>query len=173
MSEARLASAGDATIRLRNPTVKDAAAIWCKVESVGNLERNSCYAYLLLCSHFAETCLLAERGEELLGFVLAYRPPSEAEAVFVWQVGVLPTARGTGLGRRLLSGLLHLPACRDARFLVATVSPDNRASLALFQGLARALGVGCVNQPGYAGVLFAGPHPDENIVRLGPLKGTT
>lgn len=159
--------------RLRTPTVKDAAAIWRLLPTVGNLERNSCYAYLLLCSHFADTCLLAEHDGHLLGFVLAYRPPSEPDALFVWQVGVVPAVRGTGLGGRMLTALLQLPATAGARFLTATVCADNGPSLAMFHRLARSLGVSCEQGAGFLGSLFALPHPDEDTLRIGPLKGDT
>jgi L-2,4-diaminobutyric acid acetyltransferase len=155
----------------RRPRPEDAAPLRRLIGEVGTLEQNSCYSYLLLCTHFASTCLLAERRGELVGFVLAYRPPSHPEWLFVWQVGVSSSARGVGLGRRMLTELIDQPAARSARFLTATVSPDNAASLALFRGFARAQEVPCEHGPGFASALFDAPHPDEHLLRIGPLKG--
>ncbi len=45
----------------RPPGPADAARIWRELPEIGNLERNSAYAYLLLCSHFADTAVLLER----------------------------------------------------------------------------------------------------------------
>lgn len=161
------------SIVVRRPRARDAASVRHMITELGVLEPISCYGYLLLCTHFASTCLLAEQGAELMGCVLAYRPPNQRDSVFVWQVGVLPSARGLGLGRRLLSSLIEQPRCRSARFLTATVSPDNEASLGLFRGFARAHGVPCEEGPGFSSALFDAPHPDENLLRIGPLKGRT
>lgn len=157
-------------IELRPANVADGARIWQSIADIGDLERNSCYAYLLLCSHFAGTCVVAERGADLLGFVVAYRPPSDPDDVFVWQVGVSPQARGRGLGRRLLEALLLLPAARGAEFLTATVSPDNWPSTALFRGFARDRGFHCEVEAGFSSASFAEPHPDEKLFRIGPLR---
>lgn len=161
----------DPAISLRPASPADAAPLWRLIGDVGTLERNSCYAYLLLCAHFGATCLMAERGGRLVGFVLAYRPPSDPDQVFVWQVGVAPEARGAGLGGRLLEALVAQPACAGVRYLTATVSDDNAASMKLFTGFARRRGVACEVGPGFPAALFAEPHEDENLLRIGPLKG--
>jgi L-2,4-diaminobutyric acid acetyltransferase len=159
-------------VTLRNPTREDAAAVWELVGASGALEPNTCYAYLLLCTHFAETCLVAEGAREkgLLGFVAAYRPPSDGDAVFVWQIGVAAEARGRGLASRLLDALVALPACADARFLEATVGESNSASERLFRAFARRHGVACRVTPGFRAEHF-GPldHEDEPLYRIGPL----
>lgn len=162
-------------VTLRAPVVSDAASIWNLLPEVGNLERNSAYAYLLLCSHFAATSVVAEHDHALAGFVLAYRPPTEPSSLFVWQVGVAPHARGGGLGTRMLDGVLARDACEGVTHLTATVSPDNLASLALFRGFARRRGVACAIGTGFPAPLFPAPHPDEDLLRIGPLvqKGST
>jgi L-2,4-diaminobutyric acid acetyltransferase len=158
-------------LNLRGPEVADAARIWRALPGIGSLERNTAYAYLLLCSHFASTGIVAELDGELAGFVLGYRPPSDPQAIFVWQVGVAPVARGRGVGGRMLDALLERPGCRDARWLSATVAGDNAASLALFGGFARRRGARCQETRGFDSPLFPEPHPDENLLRIGPLGG--
>lgn len=146
--------------------------MWALVRDSGALDLNSPYAYLLICTDHAATSLVATRDDELVGFVAAYRPPPEPAAVFVWQIGVVPHVRGQGLARRLVLGALAQEANRDARELTATVTPDNAASLALFRGLARDLGVGVVERERFGSALFPGPaaqHPPEHELRIGPL----
>lgn len=159
----------DATIR--PATVEDGAAIWRLVDAMDGLETNTCYAYLLLASHFGETTLVAERAGALAGFVAGYRPPSQPEEIFVWQIGVAASARGLGLGGRLLDALVAQPACQDARYLTATVSADNSASLALFRGFASRHRVPCEQRAGFPAALFAAPHPAEDLLVIGPLRG--
>jgi L-2,4-diaminobutyric acid acetyltransferase len=154
---------------LRAPTAGDAREIWRGLPAIGNLERNSAYAYLLLCTHFADTGIVAEQDGRIAGFVLGYRPPVDPRSMFVWQVGVAPEARGHGLGGRMLEAVLARPSCRNVRYLTATVSPDNTASLALFRGFARRRGIACEEAPCFPGALFPEPHPDENLLRIGPL----
>lgn len=155
--------------------IGDGHRVWQLVERLGGLEPNTCYAYLLLTTHFGQTCVVAERetddGTQLLGFVMAYRPPPHLDALFVWQVGVTAEARGLGLGKRLLRAALALPACADVRWLEATVGTSNTASQRLFSSVARDLGVGCAQAEGFIGSDF-GPlhHEDETLFRIGPLS---
>ena len=60
---------------LRPPLPRDGAAVWRLVRESGALEHNSAYAYLLFLDCFRDTCLVCGADEELLGFVLAFRPP--------------------------------------------------------------------------------------------------
>lgn len=157
-------------MKFRTPTSRDGASVFRLVERVGNLERNTCYAYVLLCHDFGNTCMLAEDQGALVGFVIAYRPPARQDEVFVWQVGVAPEARGTGLGGRLLEEVLRAPGCEGVRYLTATVSPDNTASLHLFRGVARRRAVPFEIGPGFSADLFVGSHEAEDFVRIGPLS---
>lgn len=158
-------------VRMRTPTVSDAAMMWNLLIAAG-LDRNSPYAYLLVCSDFAATSLVADDGEGLVGAVAAYRPPPRPQAVFVWQVGVADRARGQGLARRMLHEVLALPANADATELTATVTPDNEPSLRLFRGLARDLGTGCEESPRFLAEHFppgAGDHQREDELVIGPV----
>lgn len=159
---------GDA--RMRTPTVTDAAAMWSLLGAAG-LDRNSPYAYLLVCTDFADTSLVAEDSDGLVGAVAAYRPPIRPQAVFVWQVGVAERGRGQGLARRMLHQVLDLPATVDTTELTATVTPDNEPSLRLFRGLARELGVGCEERPRFLAEHFPEGHahqPEDELV-IGPV----
>jgi L-2,4-diaminobutyric acid acetyltransferase len=156
-------------MRLRHPRADDAAAVWRLVRDTASLDLNSPYAYLLLCTHFRDGCVLAERDGRLLGAVLGYRLPGDEERYFVWQVAVAAEARGQGLARRLVGAALAA-AETTPRWLEATVTPDNVASLALFRGLARRLDAPCRERAGFPAALFPETHDDEQLVRVGPLE---
>lgn len=156
-------------VRLRSPRAEDAKQVWELINADATLEGNSAYCYLLLCSHFAENGLIADRGGEIVGFVMAYRPPSDPEAIFVWQVGVAPAGRGHGLGRRMLDKLIERPANRDTRYLTATVDPDNAPSNRLFAAFAREQGADLQTEAGYGPELFPSGHAPEPLLRIGPL----
>lgn len=152
---------------LRAPKITDAAAIWRLLESIPELERNTCYAYVVLCADFADSCVVAvDEAQQIVGFVIGYVPPRRRDEVFVWQVGVGRSARGTGLGARMLD---HVAKATSATYLTATVAPDNEASRRLFQAFARRRETTCAISAGYPADLFAGPHQPEELMRIGPL----
>jgi L-2,4-diaminobutyric acid acetyltransferase len=156
---------------LRAPKPDDAAAIHQLIVECPPLDLNSLYAYLLLTEHFSRTCVLAGRGDDVLGFISGYRPPDRDDVLFVWQVAVHPSARGEGLARRMLCELLARPALAGVCFLETTVSPDNLASRRLFAGVAKACGAAVTEHALFSRQLFGGAdHQDEPLLRIGPLS---
>lgn len=159
-------------IHIAIPGAEDAADIWKLVQRTPTLDANSPYAYLLLCTHFAETGLVARMGRELLGFVLGYVRPDQGGTAFVWQVGIAQEARGRGLGRQLLEGwFARCARRRDVRFLEATVTPSNDASRALFASFALRQGAPLQERIAFPGAVFPdeAPHEDEVALRIGPV----
>ena len=160
----------DETLTVRRPAPHDAAAIHQLVVDSETLEANSGYAYLLVCSHFAATSLIAEEDDELLGFVTGYRPPSHPASVFVWQIGIAAHARGRGLASVLLDELVALPACDGVQYLEATVTPSNVPSRKLFLGFARRHGAPCRIAEGFTADEFPeARHESEQLYQIGPL----
>lgn len=147
--------------------------MWRLAVDAGTLDVNSPYAYLLVCTHFASTSIVAQdpNGAGLVAFVAAYRLPDDPDAVFVWQVAVSSAWRGAGLGGQLLSALLARPANRTARWLEATITPSNRPSERLFHSFARSVGARCQAIGSHPADLFpGGEHEPEVRYRIGPLS---
>jgi L-2,4-diaminobutyric acid acetyltransferase len=157
-------------VRYRVSRTGDAPRVHRLVKEGDGLELNTCYAYLLLCDHFSETTLVAERDGELVGFVAAYRPPARPDTVFVWQIGIAPSARGRGIASALLDALVAAPGCGGVSHLEATVTPDNEPSRRLFESFAKRRDVGFVWSRGYPEDLFVGNHAPEQLIRIGPFK---
>lgn len=138
------------------------------------LDGNSAYCNLLQCSDFADTCVIAERGGALLGWISAYRPPSAQERLFIWQVAVHADARGTGLGGRMLDTLLARPAFAGTTMLTTTVGADNAASWGLFEAFARRHGATLTRTPRFErDAHFDGAHETEWEARIAPLPTIT
>ncbi|AMO60240.1 L-2,4-diaminobutyric acid acetyltransferase [Mycolicibacterium phlei] len=142
--------------------------------ATATLDLNSPYAYLLMATDFADTSIVAEADDEVVGFITGYHPPGRPEVLFVWQVAVAPAAQGRGLGAAMLDELVH--RVRSDRFghpvtVEATVAPSNTASRALFGGFARRHGVPCLERPRFDGRLLDpdGGHEDEPVLRIGPI----
>jgi L-2,4-diaminobutyric acid acetyltransferase len=156
---------------LRTPQPADAASIHRLVVECPPLDLNSLYAYLLLTQHFSRTCVLAGRGNEILGFISGYLPPDRANVLFVWQVAVHPDARGRGLARHMLGELLARPALKGVQFIETTVSPDNLASRRVFAGIAEACAAPVTEHSLFPAQLFgSADHDDEPLLRIGPLS---
>lgn len=157
---------------LRPPIAADARAVWQLVEDLPDLDSNSPYAYLLLCTHFADTGLVACLGSQLVGFVLGYARPDDGSTAFVWQVGVSDSVRRRGVARRLLDGWFARCARRsDVRFLEATVTRSNRASRGLFSSFAARRCAPLREHVAFPRTLFPESisHEDEVALRIGPV----
>lgn len=152
------------------PTTDDTADLYELVNNCPPLEPNTCYAYLLMCSHFADTCIVAKDDQGVAGFIIGYRPPTHPEALFVWQIGVAERARGQGLGLRMLNQLFARAQADGVRYMESTVTPSNTASRKLFGAFARQHGVACDIGEGYPATVFgAGDHEAEELFRIGPV----
>src|SRR5262249_29786916 len=138
----RNATAGADTlhgVRLREPRTTDAPRVLALVWACPPLDVNSLYCYLILCTHFHETCVLAERDGEVLGFISGYREPSRADVLFCWQVAVAAEMRRSGLASVMLKSILSSPACRGVRAVGGTGTRPNHASMRPFPRLPRGL----------------------------------
>jgi len=152
---------------LRKPVSRDGAAVWSLVKECKPLDENSMYCNVIQCEHFADTCVLAELDGAPVGWVSAHVPPSDPEAIFVWQVAVSGRARGMGLGLRMLKQLVSREACGGASELRTTITGDNAASWALFRKFARAMGAPLASAPHFReDEHFEGAHATEYMVTI-------
>ncbi len=159
-------------IVLRQPKVADGAAVHQLIQACPPLDVNSAYAYLLLCHHFADTCVVAELDGKLVGYISGYVPPQQPDTFFVWQVAVHADARGRGLGQRMLHFLLEQPAASGVCYVDTTVSPSNKPSRAMFARLAQTLGTPLEESELFTQAMF-GPgagHEEEKLLRIGPFS---
>lgn len=157
----------------RMPVTEDGPAIWRLISACPPLDSNSLYCNLLQCTDFAETCILVERNDKIVGWISGYRPPKEPDSMFVWQVAVYESARGQGLGQLLLDALFQLPAVRDATRLITTVTPSNLASRRMFEHFASRHGAKLEARPHFkTDVHFGGAHESEELLSIGPVSVT-
>jgi len=154
---------------LRTPTAEDGAAVWDLIRNCEPLDRNSLYCNLLQCDHFADTCVLADRDGEALGWISAYIPPQEPDTLFVWQVAVSENARGMGLAGKMLQELLDREVCADVSRLKTTITRSNDASWALFRRFADRQDAVLKREPHFKrDEHFEGRHDTEYMVTIGP-----
>lgn len=161
---------------LRRPTSADAADVSRLIAACPPLDTNSLYCNLLQCSYFAETCVVAESGHGLAGWISGFRSPDKNDELFVWQVAVAPHARGTGLAGRMLDQLIARCAGPSGRplHIATTITEENAASWALFGALARRHNASFARRPLFERVAhFGGAHDTEHLVSIGPITTTS
>lgn len=126
----------------RKPCLQDGQAIYDVVKSCPPLDLNSRYLYFLQADHFADTCVLAELDNHIVGFISGYIRPNNPNALFVWQVAVAPSMRCQNLAKRLLTTLIENQNKRTrVDTLSTTISPSNTASQKLFTSFANSHGL--------------------------------
>ena len=149
-------------IGFRKPVAEDGPAITALVAACPPLDGNSAYCNLLQCSDFADSCIVAACGDEIVGWISGYRPPARAGELFVWQVAVSRRARGMGLAGRMLDQLVDRPELQPIRRITTTVTAGNQASWALFEGVARRRGAALQRRRRFGRKEhFAGARPTE------------
>ena len=153
----------------RHPTREDGQAVHGLIVGTGVLDENSLYCTFLQCTHFASTCMVAELGGEVVGWVSGYRPPEDPDTLFVWQVAVAEAARGRGLARRLIRNLLDSEGCDGVARIKTTITPDNRSSWKMFGSLAEELDAPVTDKVWLCGEEhFEGEHDSEHMLTIGP-----
>lgn len=157
----------DQAFDFRAPQMRDGEAVWRLVKACPPLDTNSLYLNLLQCTHFADTCLIAERDGEIRGWVSGYRLPDDGETLFIWQIAVHPDARGQGLARQLLDRLVQLPGTQGVSRMITTITPSNQPSRRLFAAFAERRGCSISERPFFESALhFGGAHESEHLFSI-------
>ncbi|MFC3491164.1 diaminobutyrate acetyltransferase [Glycomyces rhizosphaerae] len=154
------------------PTPADGAELWNLARQAGNLDVNSRYAYLLWCRDFASTSVVARDTQGVIaGFITGYRRPEAPDVYFVWQVAVAPGFRRRGLARTMLDHAVHRMRSNGVRFVETTVTPDNKASMRLFESFAEANGADLTRDVLFSERELGSGHEPEVLHRIGPIAG--
>lgn len=157
-------------VLFRLPAAEEAAAIHALIDECKPLDLNSVYCYMLLTTHFAPWCVVAELDGRPVGFLSSYLKPQDPTTLFVWQVAVSPSARSLGVGRGLLEAVLARPAASAVTGMETTITPSNAASWALFRSFARRHDAGCSDKTMFCEKDFGpGEHEEERLLRISPL----
>ncbi len=154
-------------IKLRKPNAEDGRAVWELVRACSPLDENSMYCNMLQCDHFRDTCVLAESGGKVVGWISGYLVPNDEQRLFVWQVAVSEEARGNGLAGRMLRELLDREICRHVQQIQTTITKDNAESWALFTKFAARQDADLDSAPHFTkDEHFQGAHSTEHMVTI-------
>ncbi|MCP4136337.1 MAG: diaminobutyrate acetyltransferase [bacterium] len=126
----------DENISFRHPYFNDGLEIHTLIKNCPPLDLNSVYYYYVFCRDFSKTSVIVEKNNTIAGYISGYIRPEKGDTLFVWQVAVAESARGKGLGVRMLEWLVKQPAAKNVTMVETTVSPSNKSSESLFQKFA-------------------------------------
>lgn len=157
-------------LKIRKPCADDGVAIHQLIQQCPPLDLNSTYLYLLQTTHFAETCVVAELDGQPTAFLSGYIKPGTRDTFFLWQVAVGDALRGQGMAKQLIDAVLNREACRDVEYLETTITPDNKASWALFRSFARDRNASLEDEVFFTREQLGGEHEPEVLVKIGPFN---
>jgi GNAT superfamily N-acetyltransferase len=80
-------------------------------------------------THFRETCLVAERNDEVVGFLIGFLSQALPDEAYIRLVLVHPLHRGAGIGRALYEQFFAVARRHGRRIIRSVTSPANRASV--------------------------------------------
>jgi len=157
-------------ITIRKPQIEDGNQIYHLVKKCKPLDINSLYYYLLICTHFDQTSVIAELDNEIVGYISAYINPHHENTLFIWQVAVHHGMRGQGLATKMMMDILEREKVKSVEFLETTVTPSNQASMSLFGKIASELDTNLQKFSFFTSDLFGeSNHEEELLLRIGPL----
>lgn len=155
---------------IENPFAADAAAMWRIARDSRSLDLNSSYAYLLWCTHFRSTSVVAKLGAEAIGFVTGYVPPEHPDTIMIWQIAVSDEYRGRGVALAMLNAVINRGGPGGYRWLKTTIGPSNEASVALFTALADQRLSIISRTSMFSTADFPDSHEPEDLYTVGPLR---
>lgn len=156
---------------LRKPEITDGPALQSLVRDSEYLDQNSLYCYLLVCSRFRNSSIVAVANNTVLGFISAFASADRPHVLFVWQVGVHARARRQGLAKRMLLEILRRDNSQHFACIETTVTRDNLASRRLFQSIQQHFGCTLEETPYFSSEIhFDNQHETEYLLRIGPIN---
>lgn len=156
---------------LRKPDKNDSKEIFQLIKSVGTLDLNSQYLYLLQTTHFQNTCSVAIYNKKIVGFVSGYIIPDDKETLFIWQVAISNEVRGQNLAMKIILDIFNKNnTSNNVKYILSTVSPSNKASQRVFEKIANKLNTKIENKTLFSIDDFFDAHEEEIQYLIGPIN---
>jgi L-2,4-diaminobutyric acid acetyltransferase len=156
-------------VHYRTPTTEDAVTVWRLVLDEPMLDDNSSYHYTLWFRDFAETSMVAEADDAVVGFLTGYRRPDAPDTFFVWQAAIRPDNGISGLGIDLLVNAIDRQLATGAAYMETSVSARNKPITMLLHMVARAYDADVHTELLFRAEELPGGDHDEILYRIGPL----
>lgn len=125
---------------VRKGKEQDANDIYRLVPLLAPLTVHTSYTYWNLFRNFGDSCFIAADGKEPVGFITSHPTTTPKSEWFIWQAGILPEYRGTGIIDTLQDRVIDIALSSGATALNTSIEIDNLRSLGAFNRMAVRLG---------------------------------
>jgi L-2,4-diaminobutyric acid acetyltransferase len=158
------------SIDIRKPEIKDVNFIYDLVSQCIQLDLNSIYSYLLVCTHFSHTSAVVVLNNKIVGFLSAYFIPYKQDTLFIWQIAIDPLMRSNGYASMMIEHIMKRENLKNIKFIEATVTPSNKASISFFKKIADSYNTKYEIKLLFSQELFASiSHEEELLIHIGPI----
>ena len=128
------------SINIRQSREQDTNDIFDLVSKLSPLTQHTPYTYWNLFRNFANSCFIATDQQKPIGFITSHPTTTPPNEWFIWQVGILPKYRGSGLIDKLQDRVIEVANNSGAIAISTSIETDNPRSLAVFGRMADRLG---------------------------------
>lgn len=154
-------------IRVKHPILVESNDMW-ELAGKAGLDVNSSYSYLMMTKFFNDRCFVIKENDDVIGFVTGFI--LKDDVYFVWQIAIDPDYQGNRLSQVLLQSAVEtLMDKHQIKFIQATVSPDNKASMGLFKAISSKYNTFFAVKEGFTENHFPDDKPEEKLIQVGPL----
>ncbi len=105
------------------------------VDNVEVIDTHPPFFYKIILRYFGDTCFIAEKGGEIVGFLLGFVSQNNPDNLFIWQIGVNPNMRKKGIAQKMLAEEEKEVKKRGCKRIEVTIAPENTVSKKLFEKL--------------------------------------
>lgn len=118
---------------IRNAKETDSVSVYEFVSGLSPLENYFEHVYKILLRYFGNSCFIAEKDEDIIGFVMGFKSQDDKNIFFIWQIGVDSDFQGQRIGSTLLKKVEKKAEEMNCKRIELTVDPENIPSQRLFQ----------------------------------------
>lgn len=126
----------DHRISFRGVESRDAAKLQAFAASCPPLDPHTTFSYWVLGAYEHGLCYIAEdlaNGNRIVGMALAVASADDVSRLYLWQIGVAPEYRRSGIGMTLLYALAHSALRMGRPTWDVSIAPENIASRGLLE----------------------------------------
>ena len=120
----------EAGLKFRNAEPSDRARILAVMPEWWGGRDLTAMLHELFFEHCSDTCFVAERGKELVGFLVGFLSQAHPEEAYIHFVGVHPEFRKGGVGTQLYERLFEVCRRNNRKIIKGCTSPVNTGSIA-------------------------------------------
>ena len=118
---------------IRRATQEDFISIHRFTAGCPPMENYPEHVYKIILRYFGDYCFIAEENRQIIGFAMGIVPASFPGTFFLWEIGVVSSYRGLGIGGKLVRELENELRKLDFKRIEVTIDPFNLPSRRLFE----------------------------------------